>query len=193
MRGVSVPVSVDTVKPQVMRAALEEGAAMINDITALSAPGALEVVAGSGCGVCLMHMQGEPRNMQSAPHYDDVVGEVRAYLAGRAKAAELAGVGRDRIVLDPGFGFGKTAQHNLELLRRLDAFADLGLPLLVGWSRKSSLGKITGRPAGERLAGSLAAAVLALERGARLLRVHDVAATRDAVAVFCALKDGFPE
>jgi len=193
MRGVPVPVSVDTVKPEVMRAVLDEGAAMINDITALSAPGAIDVVAGSNCGVCLMHMQGEPRTMQAAPHYEDVVAQVRAYLGRRAKAVETAGVGRDRIVIDPGFGFGKTVRHNLELLRRLDAFAELGLPLLAGWSRKSSLGKITGRPADQRLAASLAAAVMALERGARLLRVHDVAATRDAVSFFCALRDGVPE
>mgnify|MGYP000461386334 CR=1 FL=1 len=193
MRGVPVPVSVDTVKPEVMRAVLDEGAAMINDITALSAPGAIDVVAGSNCGDCLMHMQGEPRTMQAAPHYEDVVAQVRAYLGRRAKAVETAGVGRDRIVIDPGFGFGKTVRHNLELLRRLDAFAELGLPLLAGWSRKSSLGKITGRPADQRLAASLAAAVMALERGARLLRVHDVAATRDAVSFFCALRDGVPE
>jgi dihydropteroate synthase len=193
MRDVAVPVSVDTVKPEVMRAVLGEGAAMINDITALSAPGAVETVVASNCAVCLMHMQGEPRTMQAAPHYDDVVGEVRSFLGARARMLESAGVARERIVLDPGFGFGKTVCHNLELLRRFDAFQELGLPLLVGWSRKSSLGKITGRPADQRLAASLAAAVLALERGANLLRVHDVAATRDAIAVFCALRDGFAE
>ena len=193
MRDVPVPVSVDTVKPEVMRAVLDEGAAMINDITALSAHGALEAVAASNCAVCLMHMQGEPRTMQASPRYDDVVREVRAYLGGRAKVVELAGVGRDRIVIDPGFGFGKSVQHNLALLRRLDEFHELGLPLLAGWSRKSSLGKITGRPADGRLAASLAAAVLALERGAQLLRVHDVAATRDAVSVFCACRDGYAE
>jgi dihydropteroate synthase len=193
MRDVAVPVSVDTVKPEVMRAVLGEGAAMINDITALSAPGAVETVVASNCAVCLMHMQGEPRTMQAAPHYDDVVGEVRSFLGARARMLESAGVARERIVLDPGFGFGKTVCHNLELLRRFDAFQELGLPLLAGWSRKSSLGKITGRPADQRLAASLAAAVLALERGANLLRVHDVAATRDAIAVFCALRDGFAE
>jgi dihydropteroate synthase len=140
-----------------------------------------------------MHMQGEPRTMQAAPHYDDVVAEVRAFLHDRAGVLESAGVERGRIVVDPGFGFGKTVQHNLELLRRLDAFRELGLPLLAGWSRKSSLGKITGRPADQRLAASLAAAVLAIERGAGVLRVHDVAATRDAVAVFCAMRDGFAQ
>ena len=133
MRDVPVPVSVDTVKPEVMRAVLDEGAAMINDITALSAHGALEAVAASNCAVCLMHMQGEPRTMQASPRYDDVVREVRAYLGGRAKVVELAGVGRDRIVIDPGFGFGKSVQHNLALLRRLDEFHELGLPLLAGW------------------------------------------------------------
>ena len=190
MRDVAVPLSVDTVKPQVMRAVLDEGAAMINDITALSAAGALEAVAGSDCAVCLMHMQGEPRTMQASPRYDDVVGEVRSYLGGRVRAAEGAGIVRDRIVIDPGFGFGKTVQHNFELLRRLGEFCDLGLPVLAGWSRKSSLGKVTGRTADNRLAASLAAATLALERGAQLLRVHDVAATRDAVTVFCAYRDG---
>jgi dihydropteroate synthase len=191
LRDSGVPVSVDTVKPEVMRAVLDAGAAMINDITALSAPGAIEAVAASNCAVCLMHMQGEPRTMQAAPHYDDVIGEVRSYLAGRVGEVAAAGVARTRIVIDPGFGFGKTVQHNLDLLRRLEAFRELDLPVLAGWSRKSSLGRITGRPEGERLAASLAAAVLALDRGAKLLRVHDVAATRDAVAVFCACRDGF--
>jgi dihydropteroate synthase len=189
LRDTPVPVSVDTVKSAVMRAVLDEGAAMINDITALSAPGALAVVAASNCGICLMHMQGEPRTMQASPHYGDVVREVRDYLAKRVEAVESAGVARDRIVIDPGFGFGKSVEHNLALLNRLGEFAQLDLPLLAGWSRKSSLGKITGRGADERLAASLAAAVLAMERGARLLRVHDVAATRDAVAVFCACRD----
>jgi dihydropteroate synthase len=191
MRDIPVPVSVDTVKPEVMRAAFAEGAAMINDISGLAAQGALEAVADSDCAVCIMHMQGEPRTMQASPRYHEVVGDVRSYLAGRVSAAEQAGIGRDRLVIDPGFGFGKTVEHNLELLRHLDEFQVLGLPVLAGWSRKSSLGKITGRPAGERVAASLAAAMLALERGANILRVHDVAATRDAVAVFCAYRDGF--
>ena len=191
MRDIPVPVSVDTVKPEVMRAAIAEGAAMINDISGLAAPGALEAVADSDCAVCIMHMRGEPRTMQASPQYHEVVDDVRSYLTGRVSAAEQAGIGRDRIVIDPGFGFGKTVEHNLELLRHLDEFQSLGLPVLAGWSRKSSLGKITGRPAGERVAASLAAAMLALARGANILRVHDVAATRDAVAVFCAYRDGF--
>lgn len=193
MRDVAVPVSVDTVKPEVMRAVLDEGAAMINDISALSAPGALQVVAASNCGLCLMHMLGGPRTMQASPRYGNVVQEVRDYLAGRVQATEGAGIARERIVIDPGFGFGKSVQHNLALLNRLDEFAELDLPLLAGWSRKSSLGKITGRAVDDRLAASLAAAVLALERGARVLRVHDVAATRDVVAVFCACRDAYAE
>jgi dihydropteroate synthase len=179
-----LPVSVDTMKPEVMRAVLAHGAAMINDITALAAPGALETVAAGDCGVCLMHMQGEPRTMQAAPHYDDVVREVKDFLAARVAACERAGIARNRIVIDPGFGFGKTVEHNLELLRRLPELAQPGLPVMAGWSRKSSLGKITGRDPQERLAGSLAAALLALQRGARILRVHDVAATRDVIAVW---------
>lgn len=193
MRDVPVPVSVDTVKPEVMRVVLDEGAAMINDICALSAPGTLEVVAASNCAVCLMHMQGEPRTMQSSPQYDEVTADIKAYLAKRVDAAVHAGVARERIVIDPGFGFGKTVQHNLDLLRGLDEICALDLPVLAGWSRKSSLGKITGRKAEGRLAGSLAAALLALQRGAHILRVHDVAATRDVVAVFCAYRDGFEE
>jgi dihydropteroate synthase len=169
-----------------MRAALDRGAAMINDVAALAAPGAVDAVAASDCGVCLMHMQGEPRTMQAAPHYDDVVGEVKAFLAARVALCERAGIARERIVIDPGFGFGKTVEHNFELLRGLPGLAQLGLPLLAGWSRKSSLGKITGREPQERLAGSLAAALLALQRGARILRVHDVKETRDVIAVWQA-------
>ena len=162
LRGCAVPVSVDTVKPEVMCAAIEGGAAMINDITALRSPGALESVAGSGVAVCLMHMQGEPRTMQSEPRYRDVVAEVGAFLAERVTAAESAGIARERIVIDPGFGFGKTVAHNFELLRNLDRFTALGLPVLAGWSRKSTLGAITGRGADDRLAASLAAALLAV-------------------------------
>jgi dihydropteroate synthase len=183
-----VPVSVDTMKPEVMRAALQHGAAMINDIAALAVPGALEVVAASDCGVCLMHMQGEPRTMQTEPHYDDVVREVKDFLAARVAACERAGIARNRIAIDPGFGFGKTVEHNLDLLRGLLELAKLGLPVLAGWSRKSSLGKITGRDSQNRLAGSLAAALLALQRGARILRVHDVAETRDVIAVWEAME-----
>lgn len=181
-----IPVSVDTRRPGVMRAALGAGASMINDIEALAAPGALQAVAGSGCGVCLMHKQGDPATMQEDPRYDDVVGEVRDYLARRIAACEAAGILRERITVDPGFGFGKTVPHNLALLKRLPELASLGVPLLAGWSRKSSLGRITGRGAGERLAASLAAALLALLGGARILRVHDVKETRDLVLVWDA-------
>jgi dihydropteroate synthase len=180
------PVSVDTRRPSVMRAALGAGASMINDIEALSAPGALEAVAASGCGVCLMHKQGEPATMQEDPRYDDVVGEVTRFLAARIAACERAGIERRRIAVDPGFGFGKTVQHNLALLKHLPDLAVLGAPLLVGWSRKSSLGGITGRATGERLASSLAAALLALLGGARILRVHDVKETRDLVLIWDA-------
>jgi len=179
-----IPVSVDTRHPKVMRAGLEAGASMINDIEALGAPGALEAVAGSDCAVCLMHKKGDPATMQEDPRYGDVVAEVRDYLAGRVAACAAAGIARERIVLDPGFGFGKTLAHNLTLLKRLPELAALGLPVLAGWSRKSSLGRITGRDAGERLAGSLAAALLALLGGAKILRVHDVKETRDALLVW---------
>jgi dihydropteroate synthase len=184
----AVPVSVDTMKPEVMRAALAHGAAIINDVTALAAPDALETVAASDAAVCLMHMQGSPRTMQANPVYADVTAEVRDFLRGRAEACVSAGIGRDRIVVDPGFGFGKTVEHNLTLLARLGEIAALGFPVLAGWSRKSSLGRITGRPAEERLAGSVAAAVIAVQRGARIVRVHDVAATRDALAVLAAVE-----
>jgi len=187
LRDLPVPVSVDTRSPAVMRAALAAGASMINDIEALEAEGAAAAVAASGCAVCLVHKKGAPATMQAEPHYDDVVGEVKAYLAERIAAAERAGIARERIVADPGFGFGKTAEHNLELLRRLPEFADLGVPLLAGWSRKTTLGTITGRPVSERLAASLAAALLAAQGGARILRVHDVRETRDVLAVWQAV------
>lgn len=183
-----VPVSVDTVKPEVMRAAMDAGASMINDIGALRAPGALETVAASDVGVCLMHMQGEPRTMQHEPRYNDVVAEVGAFLEERVAAAMAGGIARERIVIDPGFGFGKTVAHNFELLRKLDRIAALGLPVLAGWSRKSTLGAITGRAAEERLAASLAAALLAVQHGARIVRVHDVAATRDALRMLAAFE-----
>jgi dihydropteroate synthase len=186
LKGIDRPLSVDTRRPEVMRAALSAGASMINDIEALAAPGALETVAKTQCAVCLMHMKGEPATMQKEPHYDDVLAEVRGFLDERAKACERAGIARERIVLDPGFGFGKTAAHNFELLRRLAEFSSLGLPVLAGWSRKSTLGKVTGRPADGRLAASLAAALLALQGGATILRVHDVKETRDVIAVWQA-------
>jgi dihydropteroate synthase len=175
-------VSVDTRRPAVMKAALAAGASMINDVDALSAPGALEAVAASSCAVCLMHKKGEPATMQQDPHYDDVLGEVKAFLKERVSAAQAAGIEAARIVVDPGFGFGKTAEHNLNLLKNLSKISDL--PILAGLSRKSTLGKLTGRPVEERLAGSLAMALLALQRGATILRVHDVRETRDVIAVW---------
>lgn len=187
LRGAGVPLSIDTAKPAVMRAAIAAGASMVNDIEALRAPGALEAVMAGDVAVCLMHMQGRPRTMQQAPQYGDVVAEVKTFLAGRADAAGAAGIAPERIVLDPGFGFGKTVEHNLQLLRRLAEFTALGYPLLAGLSRKSTLGAITGRVVGDRLHASVAAALLAAERGAAILRVHDVAATRDALAVLAAV------
>ena len=184
-----VPLSVDTLKPEVMRAVLAAGADMINDIAALRTPGALEAVAESQAAVCLMHMQGEPRSMQHAPRYDNVVAEVRAYLSARVQAAQSAGIPAERIVLDPGFGFGKTLAHNLALLRQLVELRVQNLPLLVGLSRKSMLGLLTGRPAGERLSAGIAAGLMALQRGARIVRVHDVAAWRDALAVWNAVEE----
>ncbi len=188
LRDATVPVSVDTIKPEVMRAALAEGASMINDINALRAPGALAAVAGADAAVCLMHMQGTPGTMQQHPRYGDVVAEVKAFLQERVRAARDAGIAPERIAIDPGFGFGKTLEHNLALLRHLRAFDALGVPLLAGWSRKSSLGKLTGKPAGDRLAASIAAALIAAQNGARILRVHDVAATRDALSVLAAVE-----
>lgn len=183
-----VPISVDTYKPEVMRAALAHGASMINDIFALRRPGALEAVAASDCAVCLMHTQGEPLTMQQSPDYANVVVEVRGFLNARTEAAMAAGIARDRLVLDPGFGFGKTLEHNLALLAWLEETACDGLPILAGMSRKSMLGAITGRPVEERKAASIAAALIAADRGARILRVHDVAETRDALSVWQAVE-----
>ncbi len=180
--GAGVPLSVDTRQPAVMRAALAAGATMINDVSALRAPGALEAVAGTDASVCLMHMQGEPRTMQEAPRYADVVGEVTAFLEARIGACLAAGISRQRIVVDPGFGFGKRFEDNLALAGALPSLARLA-PVLVGLSRKSMIGAMTGRAAADRLAGSVSAALWAARRGAAILRVHDVAATRDALAV----------
>ncbi|MEO8753274.1 MAG: dihydropteroate synthase [Casimicrobiaceae bacterium] len=180
-------VSVDTMRPAVMRAAIAAGAAMVNDVRALRERGALEVVAKSGAAVCLMHMQGEPRTMQAAPQYDDVVREVRDFLVERASTCEAAGIARDRIVIDPGFGFGKSGAHNLALLRDLAVLTQSGYPVLAGLSRKATIGEITGRDAGERMAGSVAAALAAVARGALLLRVHDVRETVDALKVWLAV------
>jgi dihydropteroate synthase len=185
--ALGVPVSVDTSKPDVMRAALDRGADIVNDIRALSAPGALEVVAAHReAGVCLMHMQGEPTTMQQQARYGDVVRAVASYLAGRLAATRAAGIAAERIVLDPGIGFGKTVEHNFELLARQAELLAFGRPLLVGWSRKSSLGAVTGRVADDRLAASLAAALASVVRGARIVRVHDVAATVDALRIWGA-------
>lgn len=187
LRGASVPVSVDTRKPEVMRVALATGADMVNDIEALQHPDALRAVADSQAAVCLMHKQGEPQHMQSQPQYRDVVSEVGDFLRARVAAVEAAGVARERIVVDPGFGFGKTLEHNLALMRELRSFSKLGVPLLAGLSRKSMLGTITGRGVGHRLHASVAAALLAVDRGANIVRVHDVAATVDALKVWKAV------
>jgi dihydropteroate synthase len=182
-----VPVSVDTVKPEVMQRALERGADIVNDINALRLPGAFEAVAGHrDCGVCLMHMRGDPATMQQGPAYDDVVAEVSAFLRERLQAVRARGVDADRIVLDPGIGFGKSVEHNLELMRRQRELLALGQPLLLGWSRKSTLGVLTGRPVEERLAASVAAALASVQLGARIVRVHDVAPTVDALKVWGA-------
>ena len=188
LRRGGVPLSVDTMKPAVMAEALAAGAAMVNDVRALREPGALQAVAASGAAVCLMHMQGAPRTMQQAPRYDDVVAEVKDFLLGRVRAALEAGIVRERLVIDPGFGFGKTLGHNLELLRRLGEFMDLKLPLLAGLSRKSMIGALTGAAVEERVYGSVAAAMLAVQKGARIVRAHDVKATRDALAVLEAVE-----
>lgn len=182
-----VPVSVDTCKPEVMRAALEIGVDIINDIHALQRPGALNVLAAHpSAGVCLMHMRGEPGNMQSLLDYRDISAEVGLFLGGRAQAARDAGIAAERIVLDPGYGFAKSHQQNFQLLHEQRRLCTLGYPLLVGWSRKSAIGAVTGKPVGERLAGSIAAALAAVAHGASILRVHDVAQTVDAVKIWRA-------
>jgi dihydropteroate synthase len=188
LAGVGAVISVDTSKPEVMKAAAAAGAGIINDVRALALPGALEAAAESGCAVCLMHMQGDPRTMQQAPSYGNVVTEVKAFLLARAQSCRAAGIPAERISLDPGFGFGKTLEHNAALLRELDTFGDTGLPLVVGLSRKSMLGKILGRPVGERLYGSLALAVMAAMKGAHIVRAHDVAATADALKTVAAVR-----
>jgi dihydropteroate synthase len=183
-----VRVSVDTLKPEVMRAAIAAGCAVVNDVNAFQAPGAVEAVAPSNVGLIVMHMQGTPQTMQKAPQYADVVGEVGAFLRQRARALEDAGIAHERIVVDPGFGFGKTLEHNKQLFRALPALASMGYPLLAGVSRKKMIGDFTGRPAEERIAGSVAAALLAVQNGAGLLRVHDVRQTVDALNVWMELR-----
>ncbi len=185
-------ISVDTSKAEVMRAASAAGAAFINDVRALREPAALEAAAASRCAVCLMHMQDEPRTMQRAPSYMDVVGEVRAFLAGRVAECIAGGLGPERLAVDPGFGFGKTLEHNLALLRHLGQLAADGRPVLVGLSRKSMVGTLTGRSAGERVYGSVALAVIAALNGARIIRAHDVAATVEALKVAAAVQEGEP-
>jgi dihydropteroate synthase len=184
-----VVVSVDTSSPEVITAAAGAGAGLINDVRALSRPGALDSAAATGLPICLMHMLGQPGDMQAAPQYDDVVTEVEEFLLQRVAACEAMGIARESLLLDPGFGFGKTVAHNLLLLRGLSRLADLGLPLLVGLSRKSMIGKLLGREVDERLPASLALAVMAVERGAAIIRTHDVGATADAVAMWVAMQE----
>jgi dihydropteroate synthase len=188
------PVSADTRKSAVMRAAIAAGASMINDVDALRSPGALEAIAGAAVpvAICLMHMRGEPETMQQDVAYTDVGAEVRAYLAERAAACQAAGIARERIVVDPGFGFGKTVEHNLDLLRRLPELVALGYPVLVGLSRKSTIGALTGRGVDERTAGSVAAALAAVARGAKIVRAHDVRETVDALKVWNAVNEHSP-
>jgi dihydropteroate synthase len=187
LRELGVPLSIDTCKPEVMREAIIAGADMINDINAFRAPGAIEAVADSDCGLCIMHMQGTPQDMQAGPSYQDVVGEVTAFLRERVEALLAAGVARDRVTIDPGFGFGKSVEHNVTLLRSIDRMQrELGLPVLAGLSRKSMIGALTGRSVEQRMAGSLGGALAAVAQGARIVRVHDVAETVDALKVWNA-------
>lgn len=187
LRETGVPLSIDTAKPAVMRAALDAGADMINDIHGFRLPGALEAVAASNCGLCAMHMQGEPRTMQQAPVYEDVVSEVKSFLRVQAQRLLDGGVARARITLDPGFGFGKTVEQNYRLLRELGSLHDLGFALLIGVSRKSMLGAVTGKPVNDRVSASVAAALAAVARGAQIIRVHDVAASVDALKIWQAV------
>lgn len=182
------PISIDTSDAQVMRETVAAGAVLINDVRALQRPAALDVVAELGVAVCLMHMRGEPATMQLAPHYEEVISEVLGFLTQRLMACRFAGIPPERCVVDPGFGFGKTTAHNLALLGQLSRVLELGVPVLVGLSRKRMIGELTGRPRDQRLAGSVAAAVLAVEAGARIVRVHDVAATVDALKIWSALQ-----
>jgi dihydropteroate synthase len=186
-RETTLPISIDTSKPEVMRAAVAAGAGLINDVHALRLDGALEAAAALGVPVCLMHMQGEPGSMQEAPHYDDVVAEVHGFFTQRLFACEMAGIDRKKLLVDPGFGFGKDLQHNLRLLRQLARLGELGVPVLAGLSRKGMIGALTGRAVGQRQYGSVAAALIAVQNGAAIVRVHDVAATLDAIQVWLAV------
>jgi len=190
LRDCGVPLSIDTFKPEVMRAVLDAGADMINDIYGFRQPGAIEAVAGTRCGLCVMHMKGEPRTMQESPEYADLLGEIGVFLGARAQRLRAAWIDPRRIVLDPGFGFGKTAEQNYQLLRRLASLRVSSYPLLVGLSRKSMIGAVTGRPVQERLAGSIAGALACVARGASIVRVHDVAATVDALKVWQSAEQG---
>jgi dihydropteroate synthase len=187
LRGAPVPVSIDTFKPEVMQAAIAAGAQMVNDINALQDAAAMNAVAGANVAVCLMHKQGDPQTMQQQPNYQNVVAEVSAFLRERIAASEAAGIRRDRIAIDPGFGFGKTLAHNLTLLCELSKLSELDVPILAGLSRKSMLGAVTGRDTGQRLPASIAAALIAVQRGANLVRVHDVGATVDALKILDAV------
>ena len=184
----NVKISVDTSTPEVMTSAVRAGATLINDVRALERPGALEAAVATGAQVCLMHMKGQPSMMQQAPQYQQVVDEVFGYLMSRVDVCLSAGIHRDQVLLDPGFGFGKALAHNLSLLGHLDRFVATGFPVMVGFSRKSMVGEITGKPAGERMVGSVALAVIAASKGARIIRVHDVAETKDAMRIVTALK-----
>ena len=189
LRGAPVPISVDTYKPQVMQAAIAAGAQMVNDINALQGAAAMNAVAAGNVAVCLMHKQGNPQTMQTQPQYQNVVAEISEFLRERIAAAEAAGIGRERIVIDPGFGFGKTLAHNLDLLRHLDKLCELDVPVLAGLSRKSMLGALTGREAGDRVMASVAAALIAVQRGASIVRVHDVRETVDALKIWNAINE----
>ena len=191
LRPLNVPLSIDTLKPAVMRAALDAGADMINDVNGFRTPGAIEAIRAGTSGLCIMHMQGEPRTMQDAPEYDNVTEEVRSFLNEQVQTLLHAGIAANRITIDPGFGFGKTVDHNFTLLNDLPALQTLGLPILVGLSRKSMLGAVTGREVSGRMPASIAAALLAVERGAAIVRVHDVAPTVDALKVKQALSPSF--
>ena len=187
-KQVNIPISIDTYKPAVMQAAIDAGASMVNDVRALQEAGALEVVAKSKVGVCLMHMQGTPQTMQVNPQYNDVINDINAFLQARLQATIDAGVPASRILLDPGFGFGKTREHNITLIQQLESFANLGQPLLVGLSRKSILGQVTGNDVDARLYASIAASVIAAQKGAKILRVHDVKATVEALKIISAVQ-----
>ena len=193
LQGSPVPISIDTCKPEVMYAAIRSGVHMVNDINALQSPAAMSVVSESDVAVCLMHKQGNPQTMQTQPQYLDVVAEVADFLRKRVDASQAAGIQRNRIVIDPGFGFGKTLEHNLAVLKNFGRLTEMGVPVLAGLSRKSMLGALTGREVSERLASSVAAALIAVQRGARIVRVHDVRETVDALKIWNAISENSHE